>query len=71
MASTGETEGDLEAILRVQLLRNRITAKVRLVIPDQGQRNARELRERLPGTLEAIHNLRKQYVMEDCSQPKK
>lgn len=72
MASTGETEADLEAILRVGLLRIRSQRRSRLAMPDPGAT------EVLAAFQKAFHARWKHYttcgagyVMEDCSQSKK
>ncbi len=72
MASTGETEADLEAILRVQLLKNQIAARV----------TAGDAGPKANATLAAFEKAFREhwrryttcetgYVMEDCSQSKK
>ena len=71
MASTGESEADLDAILRVQLLKDRIAAKV-----TAGEAGPKA-QQALAAFEEAFHAHWKRYttcsaryVMEDCSQSK-
>lgn len=71
MASTGETEADLEAILRVQLLKNQIAAKVTAGdVGPKAQEALAAFQKAFQAHWKRYTSCGKQYVMEDCSQSK-
>ena len=69
MVSTGETEADLEAILRVGLLKNQIAAKI--TAGDAGPKATEALaafQKAFQAHWKRYTTCAKGYVMEDCSE---